>query len=139
MADRLLADIAAASERGETLMRDEPRAVAARVVDDMLEITLSNTARVAIPMNLIEGLSSASAADRAGVEVAGIGYGLHWPALDLDLSVPGLLAGIFGTARWMSRERAALAGASKSEAKSCAARSNGALGGRPRKSHAVGA
>jgi len=30
--------------------------------------------------------------------ILGRGYGLHWEALDADLSVPGLLAGLFGAA-----------------------------------------
>jgi hypothetical protein len=47
----------------------------------------------------------------------------------VDYSVPGLVAGIFGTARWM----AARAGRAGSPAKAAAARANGAKGGRPRK------
>ena len=54
---------------------------------------------------------------------------LHWEKLDVDFSVPGLVAGIFGTARWM----AARAGRASSPAKAAAARANGAKGGRPRK------
>ena len=65
----------------------------------------------------------------AAVEILGNGYGLHWEALDADISVPGLLAGIFGTKAYMAR----LAGRTKSPAKAAAARANGAKGGRPRK------
>ena len=65
----------------------------------------------------------------AAVEILGNGYGLHWEALDADISVPGLLAGIFGTKAYMAR----LAGQSKSPAKAAAARANGVKGGRPRK------
>ena len=56
-------------------------------------------------------------------------YGLHWEKLDADFTVPGLLAGIFGTKRYMAQ----LAGRSTSAAKATAARVNGAKGGRPRK------
>ena len=60
----------------------------------------------------------------------GTGTGLHWEALDADLSVPGLLAGLFGTRAFMARQ----AGRATSPAKAAAARANGARGGRPRKS-----
>jgi hypothetical protein len=35
---------------------------------------------------------------RADWEIAGAGYGIHWPQIDEDLSVEGLLTGI-ATAR----------------------------------------
>lgn len=97
-----------------------------------LQILLMNGARVAIPVQLIEGLRDAAKADRRKLEVAGIGYGLHWPDLDLDLSIPALLSDIFGTRRWLDESRARTAGRSRSPAKSAAARSNGTKGGRPR-------
>jgi hypothetical protein len=61
---------------------------------------------------------------------------LHWPALDVDLFVPGLVVGIFGTRAWMTRELARVAGQTTSPAKAAAARSNGAKGGRPRNAKA---
>jgi hypothetical protein len=63
--------------------------------------------------------------------VLGLGIGLHWEQLDVDVSVPGLLAGLFGTKAWMDRQRAARAGTARSPAKAEAARRNGAKGGRP--------
>lgn len=69
----------------------------------------------------------------ADIEVLGAGSGLHWAQLDVDLSVPRLLAGLFGTKAWMDRLRAAKAGSSRSALKAAAARKNGKRGGRPRK------
>ncbi len=69
----------------------------------------------------------------AAVEVDGLGFNLHWPALDVDLYVPALVAGIFGTRAWMARELARVAGRKTSAAKAVASRANGAKGGRPRK------
>jgi hypothetical protein len=69
----------------------------------------------------------------AQVEVDGAGFNLHWPTLDVDLYVPALVAGIFGTRAWMTRELARRAGLATSPAKAEAARRNGARGGRPRK------
>jgi hypothetical protein len=76
-----------------------------------------------------QGLETATDEDLAAVEILGAGYGLHWEALDVDLSIPGLLAGLFGTKAYMARR----AGQAKSPAKAAAARENGRKGGRPRK------
>jgi len=51
-------------------------------------------------------------------------------ALNVDLSIPGQLAGIFGIKAYMARR----ACQTRSPAKATAARANGAKGGRPRKS-----
>ena len=126
------ADKAEAS--GRELLDSEPRAIAARydAKSERIIVDLSNGATFAFPPHLGQGLKNASAAELAVVEIAGAGYGLRWEALDVDLSLPGLLAGHFGTKSWM-RELARQAGQSKSPAKAAAARANGAKGGRPRK------
>jgi hypothetical protein len=87
------------------------------------------------PARLAQGLESATDDQLAAVEILGDGYGLHWEALDADISIPGLLAGIFGTRAHMAR----LAGRATSSAKAAAARANGARGGRPRKAAPSGA
>jgi hypothetical protein len=110
-------------------------AVAVRYLagQEALEIDLENGCRLTVPGHLIEGFAGAGPTDLARIEISPSGYGLHWPVLDLDLSVPGLVAGITGTRRWMDAQRAARAGSGVSEAKAAAARRNGAKGGRPRK------
>ena len=55
-----------------------------------------------------------------------------WEELDSHLSVPGLVAGTFGTKRWMS-ELGRKGGSVRSEAKAKSSRENGKLGGRPKK------
>jgi hypothetical protein len=62
-----------------------------------------------------------------------MGTGLYWPKLDVDLTVEGLLSGMFGSEKWMLRQHLAKAGSAKSVAKSKASRENGAKGGRPKK------
>lgn len=61
-------------------------------------------------------------------EIPGFGYGLHREALDTDLSILGLFAGLFGTKAHMARH----AGRATSPAKAAAARANGVKSGRPR-------
>jgi len=63
------------------------------------------------------------------VAILGAGHGLHWESLDVDLSIPGLISGVFGTRAYMARR----AGEAKSPARAAAARANAAKGGRPRK------
>jgi hypothetical protein len=57
--------------------------------------------------------------------------GLHWEALDADLGVAELAAGIFGSKTWMS-ELARFAGSKTSARKASSSRENGKRGGRPR-------
>jgi hypothetical protein len=117
------------------MLETEPRAVAARydAKAGRVVLDLANGCVYAFPTALIEDLQSASPEALAGVEIDGLGFNLHWPELDVDLFVPGLIAGIFGTEAWMTRELARRAGRATSDAKAAAARANGAKGGRPRK------
>lgn len=68
----------------------------------------------------------------ATVELTPSGKGLRWDEPDIDLSIQGLLVGIFGSKVWMS-EVAAKGGSSTSEKKKAASRLNGRKGGRPKK------
>jgi hypothetical protein len=77
-------------------------------------------------------LAQARDAELADIEILRSGHGLHWPALDADFTVPGLLMGVFGTRAWMASELARRAGQAKSPAKA-AARANGRKGGRSRR------
>ena len=134
MAELTDAQIAAANERGRVMRDTLPHAAAARYdpAADRIVIDLTNGTTFAFPPRLAQGLEHGSAEELADMELSGGGYGIHWPRLDADLTVPGLLNGVFGTAKWM----AAHAGTAKSPAKAAAARRNGAKGGRPRKAAA---
>jgi hypothetical protein len=131
MAELTDAEIDAAFERGKIAQASEPRAAAARYDKqlDRVVVDLTNGCSFAFPPRMAQGLEAASEEELAEIEILGRGYGLHWDALDVDLSVPGLLAGIFGTKAHMARR----AGQATSPAKAAAARANGAKGGRPRK------
>jgi hypothetical protein len=131
MAELSDAEIESARQRGLEAQRTEPRATRVRydrrrkkVVVDLL-----NGTTFAFPPHLAQGLDTATEDELAQAQILGSGYGLRWDSLDVDISVPALLAGVFGTRRWMAE----IAGRSKSDAKAAAARANGAKGGRPRK------
>ncbi|TAN07829.1 MAG: DUF2442 domain-containing protein [Rhodanobacteraceae bacterium] len=116
-------------------LRQHGHAVAARYDRRRARVVVSlNTGvEVTFPPKLAEGLADAAPADLALVEITPSGLGLHWPKLDVDLFVPGLLAGAFGSKRWMAAQLGAAGGSARSKAKTRASRTNGHLGGRPLK------
>jgi hypothetical protein len=129
------AQLKAAEARGREMLKTEPRALATRYDQSTgrIVLDLTNGCTYAFPAQLVQELQGANPADLASVVVDGVGFNLHWPALDVDLYVPALVSGIFRTRAWMTRELARVAGRTSSPAKAAAARSNGAKGGRPRK------
>ena len=69
----------------------------------------------------------------ATVKLTPSGKGLRWEQPDIDVSIQGLLLGVFGSNVWM-KEIASKGGRAKSPQKAVAAKANGKKGGRPRKS-----
>jgi hypothetical protein len=132
MAELTNEEIDIALARGQKALSSEPRAASARYDRklDSVIVELTNGCTFAFPPRLVQGLAQATDDELAEVEVMGAGYGLHWETLEVDFTVPGLLAGIFGTRSYMARH----AGRATSPAKAAAARANGTKGGRPRKS-----
>ena len=132
MADLTDSEIDAVNERGRIARQTEPRAAVTVRYDrktDRVIVDLTNGSIFAFPPRMAQRLEAATDDELAAVEILGAGYGLHWDALDANFSVPGLLAGLFGTEAYLARR----AGQATSPAKAAAARANGAKGGRPRK------
>jgi hypothetical protein len=71
----------------------EVRALSARCSDDELIVELADGRTLSVPLVWFPRLVSATAAARGRVELIGGGEGLHWPDLDEDISVTGLLLG----------------------------------------------
>src|SRR6516225_3983794 len=103
MNNNVARQIAAAERRGERSLRTEPRARAARYDrrTGRIRVDLTNGCSFAFPARKAQGLERASDDELAQIEILGLGLGLHWEQLDVDLSVPGLLAGLFGTKAYM--------------------------------------
>jgi hypothetical protein len=73
-----------------------PNSALAKSVDfdeDMMHVLLLDGRRVSVPIAWFPLLLKASAEQRTKYEIGGGGTSLHWPELDEDLSVAGLLAG----------------------------------------------
>ncbi len=129
------ADKEQAEKRMQALMKSTPRAISARYDrrHSKIVVGLDSGLELAFPSDLAEGLRNAKPADLSAIEISPTGLGLHFPKLDADLYIPGLLEGAFGSPSWMAKVIGQKGGASKSEAKRFASRRNGKLGGRPRK------
>ncbi|MDI5985263.1 DUF2442 domain-containing protein [Halomonas sp. M4R5S39] len=69
------------------------RVMSVQVDDDRLTVELMDGRAIAVPLAWYPKLSSATPAQRNNWEIAGGGYGIHWPDLDEDLSTEGLLRG----------------------------------------------
>ena len=63
------------------------------VTDDAVQFELSDGRSVSAPLAWYPRLVHASPAERAQWRLIGRGEGVHWPDLDEDISVEGVLAG----------------------------------------------
>jgi hypothetical protein len=63
------------------------------VSDETLSVDLADGRSIAAPLAWYPRLVHASAEERGSWRLIGSGRGIHWPALDEDVSVANLLAG----------------------------------------------
>ena len=69
----------------------EALAVDVACTEDELRVVLSDGRTVAVPLAWFPRLAGASAKQRAGWDLIGGGVGIHWEAVDEDISVASLL------------------------------------------------
>ena len=72
----------------------DPRAIEVEVSEDELTVVLADGRRLAVPLAWFPRLLCATIEERSKFEILGGGVGIHWPEIDEDLSVEGLLRGI---------------------------------------------
>jgi hypothetical protein len=60
---------------------------------EWLHVALSDGRRISVPLSWFPRLAEATQRQRQHWELIGRGIGIHWPDLDEDLSVAGLLSG----------------------------------------------
>src|SRR6266487_2660525 len=86
-----------------------PRIISVTVTDDTVSVDLEDGRTIAVPIGWYPRLAYGTPEERANVQIASAGYGLHWPDLDEDIGVDGLLLGKKSTesaasfARWLER------------------------------------
>jgi len=74
------------------LAADE-RVAGVEFTDHSMSVALRDGRTITVPLAWYPKLLHASKTARRNWKVSGGGYGLHWPALDEDLSTEGLLRG----------------------------------------------
>jgi len=124
-----------ANRRGKELAVHIPRAVSAHYdrKAGRIVIHLSSKLIVSFSPADAEGLEDALPSQLRQIEISPSGFGIHFPAVDADLYIPGLLEGFLGSKTWMASRLGEIGGRSRSRAKKAASMANGRLGGRPKK------
>jgi len=125
----------AASRKAQKLQTSLPRAVSAHYDSQLRRIVIRLTSKLEVSFSPrdAEGLEHATSAKLTPIEISPSGFGLYFPKLDVDLYLPALLEGFLGSRKWMASRLGAAGGKSRSVAKTSAAKTNGRLGGRPKK------
>jgi hypothetical protein len=100
---------------------------------ERLVLELTNGVQFAFPVSRIRELRGVAPNILRTVGLDPAGDLVMWPDLDVDLSVPGLIAASFPRST-AARQLGRKGGSATSDAKADAARANGAKGGRPRRS-----
>jgi hypothetical protein len=75
-----------------TSNKSKPIASEVGFTGDKLRVWLADGREVSVPVSWFPRLAKASASQRKQWRLIGGGIGIHWPALDEDISVPNLLA-----------------------------------------------
>ncbi len=124
-----------ANRRAKQLQTAVPKATAARYdrASGRIVVRLNSRLDVSFSPHDAQGLENAKPWQLEEIEISPSAFGIHFPRLDADLYVPGLLEGFLGSKRWLASRLGQLGGKSRSAAKKAASRANGRLGGRPKK------
>jgi len=89
-----------------------PRIISVTVTDDTVSVDLEDGRTIAVPIGWYPRLAHGTPAERANVRISGAGYSMHWPELDEDIGIEGLLVGKQSTEsaasfeRWLQRRKA---------------------------------
>lgn len=76
------------------VVTSEPLAQSVEVSDDLITAHLTDGRTISVPLAWSWRLSDATPAQRRKFELIGSGQGIHWPDVDEDISVRGMLEGI---------------------------------------------
>ena len=89
-----------------------PRIVSATVTEDTVSVDLDDGRTIAVPIGWYPRLAHGTQEERVNMQISGAGYGIHWPDLDEDIGIDGLLLGKPSTEsaasfeRWLQRRKA---------------------------------
>ncbi len=72
----------------------DPRVRRVEVTDDLITAHLADGRTISVPLAWSWRLSDARPDQRTRCEIIGDGTGIHWPDVDEDISVRGMLEGV---------------------------------------------
>ena len=75
------------------MLNHSPRAMSVVCTEDELRVSLTDGRCLSVPLAWFLRLAHALSADLSNYELLGEGQGIHWPSIDEDISVAGLIAG----------------------------------------------
>lgn len=70
-----------------------PEAISVTVTDDTLSVELRDGRTISVPLEWYPRLVHATPEERNRWRLIAQGHGIHWDAIDEDISVEGLIAG----------------------------------------------
>lgn len=94
-----------------TMFEILPKAVRVWLTDDTLWVDLEDGRSLAVPIGWYPRLAHATPAERDNWQMSGAGRGIHWPDLDEDIGLEGLLLGKKSAesptsfARWLQQRK----------------------------------
>ncbi len=78
---------------GILALKADERVAGVSFTSDSLSVSLKDGRTITVPLTWYPKLLHASPEQLQNWQIAGGGYGIHWPDLDEDLSTEGLLRG----------------------------------------------
>ena len=78
---------------GTLALGSDERVSDVEITDDLLSVSLMDGRIISVPLAWYPRLLNATQKQRQKWEIAGGGYGIHWPGIDEDLNTEGLLRG----------------------------------------------
>ncbi len=81
------------------------RITSVTITDDTISVDLEDGRTVSVPIGWYPRLAHGTSTERINFQIAGGGYGIHWPDLDEDIGIEGLLFGKKSTESPASFER----------------------------------
>ena len=70
-----------------------PRVISVSINDDRLTLDLEDGRILSVPILWYPRLAYGTEEERQNFQISGAGFGIHWPQLDEDIGVKGLLMG----------------------------------------------
>jgi hypothetical protein len=77
-----------------TVLKADARVASVLVTDEAITAELVDGRSISVPLAWSWRLSEATPAQRANWRLIGSGQGIHWPDVDEDISVRGMLDGV---------------------------------------------